>query len=99
MLGPAQAGDIPQPTPEVLSKYFDERKVLFRAPEYRKVTLLTLTPADLAKPETVTDADAKSYYEQHKSSYRHAGKARTEADRIPERGGGRRPRRSGSRRA
>lgn len=65
----AQAGDIPEPTPEVLSKYFEERKVLFRAPEYRKVTLLALTPADIAKPEAVTDADAKTYYEQHKSSY------------------------------
>src|SRR5674476_1325990 len=65
----AQAGDIPQPTPEVLIKYFDERKVLFRAPEYRKITLLALTPADIAKPDAVPDADAKTYYEQHKGSY------------------------------
>jgi peptidyl-prolyl cis-trans isomerase D len=28
----AQAGDIPPPTPDVLAKYFEERKVLFRAP-------------------------------------------------------------------
>ena len=27
VLGPAQAGDIPAPTPEVLAKYFEERKV------------------------------------------------------------------------
>jgi peptidyl-prolyl cis-trans isomerase D len=68
-LGPAQAGDVPAPTPEVLSKYFEERKVLFRAPEYRKVTLLTLTPSDIAKPDAVADADAKTYYEQNKGSY------------------------------
>ncbi len=68
-LGPAQAGDIPAPTPEQLSKYFDERKVLFRAPEYRKLTLLELSPAELAKPEDVSDADAKAYYEQHKDKY------------------------------
>ena len=68
-LGPAQAGDIPAPTPEVLGKYFEERKVLFRAPEYRKITLLSLTPADIAKPDAVPDADAKTYYEQHKASY------------------------------
>ena len=68
-LGAAQAGDIPAPTPEVLGKYFDERKVLFRAPEYRKITLLSLTPADVAKPDAVSDADAKSYYEQNKNSY------------------------------
>ena len=69
VLEPAQAGDIAQPTPETLSKYFDERKTLFRAPEYRKLTMLTLTPAELAKPDTVSDADAKAYYTQHKDKY------------------------------
>lgn len=68
-LGPAQAGDIPTPTPEVLGKFFEERKVLFRAPEYRKITLLSMSPADLAKPDAVSDADTKTYFEQHKASY------------------------------
>jgi peptidyl-prolyl cis-trans isomerase D len=68
-LGPAQAGDIPAPTSDVLDKYFNDRKVLFRAPEYRKIALLTLAPADIAKPDAVPDADAKTYYEQHKASY------------------------------
>jgi peptidyl-prolyl cis-trans isomerase D len=65
----AQAGDIPAPTPEQLSKYFEERKILFRAPEYRKLTLLSLTPADIAKPDAVTDADAKAFYEKNKATY------------------------------
>ena len=65
----AQAGDVPAPTPEVLNKYFDERKTLFRAPEYRNITLLSLAPSDLAKPDAVTDTDAKAYFEQHKDSY------------------------------
>lgn len=65
----AQAGDVPAPTPEVLNKYFDERKTLFRAPEYRNITLLSLAPSDLAKPDALTDADAKAYFEQHKDSY------------------------------
>ena len=65
----AQAGDVPPPTPEVLNKYFDERKTLFRAPEYRKITLLPLAPSDLAKPDAVTEADGKAYFEQHKDSY------------------------------
>jgi peptidyl-prolyl cis-trans isomerase D len=68
-LGPAQAGDVPVPTPEVLGKFFEERKVLFRAPEYRKITLLSMSPADLAKPDAVSDSDAKNYYELHKASY------------------------------
>jgi peptidyl-prolyl cis-trans isomerase D len=65
----AQAGDIPAPTPEVLNKYFDERKTLFQAPEYRNITLLSVAPSDLARPDAITDADAKAYFEQHKNSY------------------------------
>lgn len=68
-LGAPQAGDIPAPTPEELSKYFEDRKTLFRSPEYRKITLLALAPADLAKPDTVGDADAKAYFEQRKANY------------------------------
>jgi peptidyl-prolyl cis-trans isomerase D len=65
----AQAGDTPAPTAEQLSKYFEEHKALFRAPEYRKVTLLTLSPAAIAKPDEVSDADAKKYYEQHMAEF------------------------------
>ena len=68
-LGPAQAGELAAPTPEVLSKYFEERKVLFRAPEYRKVTLLPLSPAAIAKPDAVTEAETKAFYEKNKSSF------------------------------
>ncbi len=68
-LGAAQAGDIPAPTSDVLDKYFEDRKVLFRAPEFRKVALLALTPAEIAKPESVSDSDAKTYYEQRKANY------------------------------
>jgi peptidyl-prolyl cis-trans isomerase D len=68
-LGATQAGDIPAPTQDELTKYFDARKVLFRAPEYRKVTVLSLSPADLAKVDAVSDADAKAVYDQNKASY------------------------------
>jgi len=69
VLGPAQAGDIPAPTDEQLTKYFDERKAQFRAPEYRKIALLALSPAELAKPDAVSDADAKTYFDQHQDQY------------------------------
>jgi peptidyl-prolyl cis-trans isomerase D len=68
-LGPAEAGDIPQPTPEALAKYFAERKVLFRAPEYRKITLVVLTPADLASTIEISDADLKKAYADRKARY------------------------------
>jgi peptidyl-prolyl cis-trans isomerase D len=65
----AQAGDIPTPTPEELSKYFDERKVLFRAPEFRKLDLLVLSPQDTSRWTEVSDADARKTYEDRRSRY------------------------------
>ncbi|MDO8878548.1 MAG: SurA N-terminal domain-containing protein [Pseudolabrys sp.] len=65
----AQAGDVPAASADDLAKYFDTRKVLFRAPEYRKVTLLSLSPSELAKPEAISDADAKAAYESRKASF------------------------------
>jgi peptidyl-prolyl cis-trans isomerase D len=68
-LGAAQAGEIAKPDEETLKKYFEDRKILFRAPETRKVTLLSLTPADVARWETVPDADARKYYDAQKDEY------------------------------
>lgn len=68
-LAAAQAGDVAAPSADDLAKYFETRKVLFRAPEYRKVTVLFLSPADLAKPEAVSDTDAKAAYEARKDSF------------------------------
>jgi peptidyl-prolyl cis-trans isomerase D len=68
-LGPAQAGNIPQPTDEELKKYFDERKILFRAPEYRKIAIVRVTPAELAKWMEVSDDDIKQAYDQRRSSF------------------------------
>ena len=69
VLGPAVAGDIPEPSPEVLTKYFEDRKALFRAPEYRKVVLLALIPDEIAKTIEVSDADVKRIYEERLSRY------------------------------
>jgi peptidyl-prolyl cis-trans isomerase D len=65
----AQAGDIPPPAPDVLAKYFDERKVLFRAPEYRKATILSLVPDDIAHSIEVSAADAKAFYDSNIEHY------------------------------
>lgn len=69
VLGPAQADDIGEPAPEALAKYFEERKVVFRAPEYRKITVAVLTPADLASRIEVSEADLKKAYADRRSRY------------------------------
>jgi peptidyl-prolyl cis-trans isomerase D len=69
VLTAAQAGDIPDPLPEVLTKYFESRKVLFRAPEYRKLRMLALTPAEVAATIQVSDADLKKAYDSQKARF------------------------------
>src|SRR5258708_5937997 len=68
-LGPAQAGDIAPPTEEQLSKYFTARKVMFRAPEFRKIATVVATPAELAKTAEVPDEDVKQIFEQYRNRY------------------------------
>jgi peptidyl-prolyl cis-trans isomerase D len=68
-LGPTQAGTLAEPTPEVLAKYFEERKAAFRAPEYRKITVVVLTPQDLASRIEVPEADLKKAYADRKARY------------------------------
>ena len=68
-LGPAQAGDIPAPTPEQLGKYFDERKILFRAPEYRKIEVIAVTPENSPQWMDISDADIKTEFDEHHSRY------------------------------
>jgi peptidyl-prolyl cis-trans isomerase D len=69
VLGRAQAGDIAAPTPEELTKYFDEHKIEFRAPEYRKATVMVLSPEELGKWQTISDEEARKYYDGHRERY------------------------------
>src|SRR5262245_791106 len=69
LLDRAQAGDIPQPAPDVLAKYFEERKILFRAPEYRKLVIVSLIPGEQARWIEIPEADLKRAYEERKGRY------------------------------
>jgi peptidyl-prolyl cis-trans isomerase D len=69
VLGATVVGDIPQPSSEVLTKYFEDRKALFRAPEYRKLVLLALIPEEMAKTIEVSDEDVKRAYDERLSRY------------------------------
>jgi peptidyl-prolyl cis-trans isomerase D len=64
----AQAGTIDPPTPETLAGYFDDHKIQFRAPEYRKIAFVAITPEEIAKWSDVSDDDAKKLYELRKDS-------------------------------
>ncbi|MEA2830952.1 MAG: peptidyl-prolyl cis-trans isomerase [Bradyrhizobium sp.] len=62
-LDAAQAGTIEPPSPETLASYFDDHKIQFRAPEYRKISFVVVTPEDIGKWSEVSDEDAKKVFE------------------------------------
>jgi peptidyl-prolyl cis-trans isomerase D len=63
-LDATQAGTIDQPSPETLAGYFDDHKTQFRAPEYRKISFVMITPEELGKWSEVSEEDAKKRFEQ-----------------------------------
>src|SRR6188508_1715766 len=65
----SRAGDVAPPTTDEIQSYFETQKTQFRAPEYRSVVIMSVTPADVARPEDVSDADAKRYYETNQARY------------------------------
>lgn len=56
------------PDDAALQKFFDERKASFRAPEYRSLNILALTADQIAKPDEVSDADARKRYDEVKTA-------------------------------
>ena len=56
---------IADPSADELASYFKDHTADYRAPEYRKLDLLTVLPADIAKPADVSDADAKAEYDSN----------------------------------
>jgi len=65
-LDAAQAGPIDPPSPETLAGYFDDHKTQFRAPEYRKLSFVPITPEEIGKWSDVSDEDAKKLFEQRR---------------------------------
>jgi peptidyl-prolyl cis-trans isomerase D len=69
VLDRAKAGEVAPPQPEVLTKYFEDRKILFRAPEYRKLVIVTLNPSEQAKGIEISDADLRKAYEERRNRF------------------------------
>jgi len=60
---------VPDPTEEDLRTYFEDNTVDFRAPEYRKVAVLSLSPAELAPKIDVSDEEIAASYEADPSRF------------------------------
>jgi peptidyl-prolyl cis-trans isomerase D len=69
LLDSALAGEISAPPPDALAKYFEDRKNLFRAPEYRKLVIVSLIPGEQAHWIEISDADLQRAYEERRTRY------------------------------
>ncbi len=65
----AAAAAPPAPTDEQVERQYDDNLTDYRAPEYRRVKLVVLTPESVAKDITVTDEQARAYYDAHQAEY------------------------------
>ncbi|RYC31743.1 peptidylprolyl isomerase [Lichenibacterium minor] len=62
------AGPAPVPDDAAARAYYDGHKAAFTAPQYRKLVVLAVTPATVAKPDDVSEADAQALYEKDKAA-------------------------------
>jgi peptidyl-prolyl cis-trans isomerase D len=82
VLEPNAAGDIAPPDDAALADFYNARKSEFAAPEYRSLALLVLDPEALAKPDTVSEAEARAEYERQKPT-RFTSAEKRSIERIP----------------
>ena len=65
----AAIGDVGQPSEDDLTKFYDAHKEMFRAPEYRGFTLVSLDPATVAKGIEIPDDQLHKEFDLHKDEF------------------------------
>ncbi|MEP1208377.1 MAG: SurA N-terminal domain-containing protein [Rhizobiaceae bacterium] len=73
-----EADSVPTPTDEQLKTYFDANLKTYAAPEFRKLEVLKIEPADLADETAISDEDIAADYESRLDSYRVPEKRRVQ---------------------
>jgi peptidyl-prolyl cis-trans isomerase D len=76
------AGEIAAPSEDQLKSFFNDRKIAFRAPEFRTAAILSISAETLADPAKITDEEAKARYEATKAQRFTAVEMRT-VQQIP----------------
>jgi len=60
------AGTIPDPTEEQLKAYYENHQSKFTQPEYRKISVLAVTPDTVKEQVDISEADIRAAYETNK---------------------------------
>lgn len=82
VLPPSAAGEIATPDDAALSAFYEGRKPEFASPEYRSLVLLAVDPKALARPDTISESEARAEYEKEKAS-RFTTVEKRSIERIP----------------
>jgi peptidyl-prolyl cis-trans isomerase D len=70
LVDPASIADLPEPTEEQLATFLEEHEGQFTAPEYRKITFVTLAPEDLLEEVAISDEQVEAAYQERIEQYR-----------------------------
>ncbi|WP_135077922.1 SurA N-terminal domain-containing protein [Terasakiella sp. SH-1] len=65
-----QVGDLPAPSADLVRKYYDDNVARFMAPEYRKVTMLHITPEDVADTIDVPLENIEDAYSERMAEFK-----------------------------
>jgi len=65
-----------KPSDEEVADWYEANKEGFRRPPMADFALLPVTPATLAKPAEITDAEAKAYYDEHTDEFKQPAQAK-----------------------
>lgn len=65
----ASMPEAPVPDEASARRWYDNHPDLYATPEYRRITVIVLSPATLASEVSVTDQDLQAAYDAHKAEY------------------------------
>ncbi len=68
-LAAKDAGALDAPSEETLKSFYDDHKMQFMAPEFRKVAVLAVTPQTVAPKIHIPDEDVKAQYDANPGNY------------------------------
>lgn len=77
-LTPKLVGTPKKPTEGVLKTYFEANKAQYAAPEYRKVSLLSVEPEDVADESVISDEEIKADYDARITAFTKEEKRRVQ---------------------
>jgi peptidyl-prolyl cis-trans isomerase D len=78
------AASIPDPSEVELAKFFDAHKTDWSAPEYRALTYFSLSPAEVAHADDVSDDEAKARYDASPQRFTSVEKRKVEQILFPD---------------